>query len=127
MLKIGQQHEFVHVHRDQETAFRYASLQGFGRDVEIVYTGLRPGEKLFEELFVEGEEYVPTLHEKIFISRNGVDYPVCPIDLKQAVEDLVALSRQGDEGMVRAKLKEIVPEYRPEQGGRRWGEEERER
>ena len=48
-------------------------LSGFevGRDVEIVYTGLRPGEKLFEELFVAGEEYAPTRHEKVYVSHNG--------------------------------------------------------
>src|SRR5690625_7826224 len=37
-----------------------------GRDIEIVYTGLRPGEKLFEELFHENESYIKTRHEKIF-------------------------------------------------------------
>jgi FlaA1/EpsC-like NDP-sugar epimerase len=42
-----------------------------GKDVEIVFTGLRPGEKMFEELFLDGEEYDHTSHEKIFISRNG--------------------------------------------------------
>src|SRR5699024_4686572 len=41
-----------------------------GRDVEIVYTGLRPGEKLFEELFHENESYATTAHEKIFLSQG---------------------------------------------------------
>ena len=42
-----------------------------GRDIDIVYTGLRPGEKLFEELFVTGEQYERTAHEKIFIAANA--------------------------------------------------------
>jgi FlaA1/EpsC-like NDP-sugar epimerase len=82
-----------------------------GRDIEIVYTGLRPGEKLFEELFVAGEEYVPTRHEKVYISRNGLHAPCCPVDLEEAVAELVALARQGEESSVMAKLKEIVPSY----------------
>jgi len=84
-----------------------------GQDIGIVYTGLQPGEKLFEELFVEGEEYIPTQHKKIFISRNGARSPSCPVDLDQATEELVALAQQSDDDRVRAKLKEIVPEYTP--------------
>ncbi len=42
-----------------------------GRDIEIQYTGLRPGEKLFEELFGADEIYGQTRHEKIFVYRNG--------------------------------------------------------
>ena len=55
-----------------------------GRDVEIVYTGLRPGEKLFEELFHEDESYATTAHEKIFLSQgasqglDGIDGHAAP-------------------------------------------------
>ena len=42
-----------------------------GRDIEIVYTGLRPGEKLFEELFHAHESYAKTAHEKIFLTRSA--------------------------------------------------------
>jgi FlaA1/EpsC-like NDP-sugar epimerase len=42
-----------------------------GRDVGVIYTGLRPGEKLFEELFIPGEVYARTAHQKIFVANNG--------------------------------------------------------
>jgi FlaA1/EpsC-like NDP-sugar epimerase len=86
-------------------------------DVEIVYTGLRPGEKLSEELFVEGEEYVPTRHDKVFISHNGLQVLARLADLEQAVAELIALARHGDPLQIQAKLKEIVPEYAPARSG----------
>ena len=42
-----------------------------GRDIDIELIGIRPGEKLFEELFADGEVYQRTHHEKIFVVRNG--------------------------------------------------------
>jgi len=81
-----------------------------GRDLDIVYTGLRPGEKLFEELIATGESYASTRHGKIFRMRNGeggVDSPV----LQDAVQDLLQLAIRGSEAQIRAKLREIVPEY----------------
>jgi len=77
-------------------------------DIEVVFTGVRPGEKLFEELFVEGEGYGRTRHEKIFVAMNGKKNS----KLDQQVEQLIALAREGDEGKVRQLLGEIVPEYR---------------
>ena len=41
-----------------------------GKDIQIIYTGLRPGEKLFEELFHEHEPYKKTSHEKIYLARH---------------------------------------------------------
>jgi len=89
-------------------------LSGFqvGRDIDIVYTGLRPGEKLVEHLYVVGEEVVPTRHEKIFISHNS-HVLVSSADLDRAVEELLVLARRGDESALRAKLREIVPQYVP--------------
>ncbi len=84
-----------------------------GRDVDIVYTGLRPGEKLFEELLVTGEEYVPTCHDKIFASCNGREVFHFPVKLDLMLQELASLARQGDEERIRAKLREIVPEYGP--------------
>jgi FlaA1/EpsC-like NDP-sugar epimerase len=84
-----------------------------GQDVEITYTGLRRGEKLFEELFVAGEEYMPTGHEKIFALHNGAEAPYVQVDLRREVTDLVALAQHGTEAQIRAKLEEIVPEYTP--------------
>ncbi|MGQ9600810.1 MAG: polysaccharide biosynthesis protein [Anaerolineae bacterium] len=82
-----------------------------GRDIEIVYTGLRPGEKLMEELIGPDEGVIPTCHEKIF-SLNGTGGWNC-VDLETAVQELIALARQGDERQIRAKLQELVPHYLP--------------
>jgi FlaA1/EpsC-like NDP-sugar epimerase len=86
---------------------------GKGRewDIEVVFTGLRPGEKLFEELIVEGEEAMPTSQEKILVSRNGHRGLPCPVELAAAVDALEALARAGDERGLRDKLREIVPRY----------------
>lgn len=86
-----------------------------GEDIDIVYTGLRPGEKLSEEVFLASEEYVPTRHGKIFASPNGLYDSISA--LEQAVGELIPLAQWGDEGRIRAKLKEIVPEYKPEPSG----------
>jgi FlaA1/EpsC-like NDP-sugar epimerase len=82
-----------------------------GRDVDIVYTGLRPGEKMFEELTVSGEKYVATRHEKIVKTRNGAGRREDPSALWTLVDELIRLAGQGHAGELRHKLKEIVPEY----------------
>jgi FlaA1/EpsC-like NDP-sugar epimerase len=87
-----------------------------GRDIEIVYTGLRPGEKLFEEIRLAGEEYMPTCHDKIFVSRNGLKTVPGPVDLSEQVDELIALAQMGDEAQIRTKLAALVPEYVPVQG-----------
>jgi FlaA1/EpsC-like NDP-sugar epimerase len=78
-----------------------------GRDIEIVYTGLRPGEKLFEELFHAHESYVRTAHEKIYLTR-GAD-----VSLDWMVERLSRAEqavRQYDNDQLRTILLELVPE-----------------
>jgi FlaA1/EpsC-like NDP-sugar epimerase len=86
-----------------------------GRDIDLTFTGLRPGEKLFEELFVEGEEYAPTRHEKVFILHNGAMSSGPSPDLQQCVAELLTLAREGEDLQIRAKLRELVPEYMPGQ------------
>jgi FlaA1/EpsC-like NDP-sugar epimerase len=86
------------------------TLSGFrpGEDIEIVFTGVRPGEKLFEELRIEGEDMLRTPHPKILIWRN------IPMDrqvLRQGIDELLALARTGDRGHVIAKIRQLVPEY----------------
>ena len=109
LLDMGEPIRIVDLARD------LIELSGLevGRDIDIVYTRLRPGEKLFEELNVEGEEYLPTRHEKIFILHNSHDDLVPSVVLTRTVEELIGLARQGDGDLIRAKLKEIVPEYSP--------------
>lgn len=78
-----------------------------GRDIEIVYTGLRPGEKLFEELFHEHESYATTAHEKIFLTRSPArDLEGLEARLKRAE---AAVLRYDNEEM-RQLLLELVPE-----------------
>ena len=87
-------------------------LSGFEPDVDIgiKFIGLRPGEKLYEELITEGEGIVRTPYEKIVVLKgNGYDLDW----LNQRIEELVKLAYVQDAAVIKSKLKEIVPEYRP--------------
>jgi FlaA1/EpsC-like NDP-sugar epimerase len=88
-------------------------LSGFevGRDIQIVYSGLRPGEKLFEELFIPGEEYAPTEHQKVLIACNASQ--IIPDGLDQMIEELVVASKRNNELLIRSTLKRVIPEYSP--------------
>jgi FlaA1/EpsC-like NDP-sugar epimerase len=78
-----------------------------GRDIQIVYTGLRPGEKLFEELFHELEPYEQTQHEKIFLAHpRRAEWEHLATDLRQAE---IAVTRYDT-----AKLKDILLRLVPE-------------
>ena len=89
-----------------------------GRDIEVVYTGLRPGEKLFEELFADSEAYTRTRHEKIFVCCNGAGPRTVEGNSQMAdgVQALIAAAQRGEAGEVRRLLRELVPEYRGESG-----------
>jgi FlaA1/EpsC-like NDP-sugar epimerase len=77
--------------------------------VKIVFTGLRPGEKLYEELFYKNEDQVPTSQKKVFCTRaSKVNWP----NLCQQLSELRQLASEGMELPIRAKVKDIVPEYR---------------
>ncbi|MDI7262014.1 MAG: nucleoside-diphosphate sugar epimerase/dehydratase, partial [Thermodesulfobacteriota bacterium] len=79
-------------------------------DIEIKFVGLRPGEKLHEELITEGEGIVRTPHEKIFVLKGNT----CNFEwLDQRIEELVKLAHEQDGSGIKAKLKEIVPDYQP--------------
>ncbi len=82
-----------------------------GRDIDIVFTGLRPGEKLYEELFVPGESYTRTRHEKITIAANASH--LVPTDLDQAIAQLAAAAQADDRAAVVAALQALIPEYQP--------------
>jgi len=91
-------------------------LSGFTpyEDIEIRFSGLRPGEKLFEELLIAGEGVKPTSHEKIMVAEST---PVDRAHLEQQLEELYQCQRALDQAAVVAKLREIVPEYCPEKAG----------
>jgi FlaA1/EpsC-like NDP-sugar epimerase len=95
--------------RIADLAERMIALSGFepGKDVEIVFTGIRPGEKLFEELELEGEEHAPTRHPKIFRGRLQ-PYPTQVVET--ALRNLEELVEHGDDNGVRKLLQQILPE-----------------
>ena len=76
-------------------------------EMEIVFTGLRPGEKLFEELELDGEEIAKTRHPKIFIGHIA---PYSPAAVDQALHDLKKLASDGYGPSIRAYLNELLPE-----------------
>jgi len=78
------------------------------KDIAIEFTGLRPGEKLHEELITAGEGIVPTGHEKIMVLRGKT---LDAAALLAKIEALLAISRHGDGEAIRRKLRDIVPEY----------------
>jgi FlaA1/EpsC-like NDP-sugar epimerase len=78
--------------------------------IEIVYSGIRPGEKLYERLCTEDEGTLPTLHPKVRAAYH------CPYSLSAARRDFSELEQWiGDtDDVIRAKLEELLPEYCPE-------------
>ena len=91
-----------------DLAKRMIKLSG-AKNVEIKFTGLRPGEKLYEEVLNELEGTKPTSHEKIRIAEvREYDYAeVC-----KDIEDLIAISKRFDNMATVKKMKDIVPEYK---------------
>jgi len=79
------------------------------RDIEIVETGLRPGEKLFEELLVKTEEMDKTENSLIFIER---DKPLSIEEIYSKVDILKAACGESSDEAVKAALKKVVPTYR---------------
>jgi FlaA1/EpsC-like NDP-sugar epimerase len=78
-------------------------------DIKIVYSGLRPGEKLFEELLNQEELTIPTHHEKIKISKVR-EYTYNKVLAN--INELLTLNKEGDETDVVKKMKHIVPEFK---------------
>ncbi len=78
-------------------------------DIEIVYSGLRSGEKLYEELITEGEGIIPTGYQKIMVLRN--DGSVLA-EKKRVLEDLISNAEFHDEHGIKRLLQHIIPEYK---------------
>ncbi len=85
-------------------------LSGFEpyQDIEIRETGLRPGEKLYEELLIRPDELDKTENEMIYIERSS---PPDPKDIQEKLEILRAALETGDDDLVRKALKQVVPTY----------------
>ena len=93
--------------RIADLARRMIRLSG-AKDVKVEYTGLRPGEKLYEEVLSTKEDTLPSFHEKIRIAK------VCEYDyeaVNSQIVSLVSLSHTYNDMAIVGKMKEIVPEY----------------
>jgi FlaA1/EpsC-like NDP-sugar epimerase len=86
------------------------TLSGFkpAEDIELVFTGPRAGEKLFEELSIKGENMQPTRHPKIAIWKN---IPMDRDKLRAGIKELVDIAKTQNRSEIGRKIKELVPEY----------------
>ena len=97
----------------KEIAYELIRLSGLEPevDISIEYIGLRPGEKMYEELMTSSESLVDTSHEKIMVLKDGVehqwDYLLSEID------KIVQSAKSYDSDLIKNKLKEFIPEYHP--------------
>ncbi|HLT45643.1 MAG TPA: nucleoside-diphosphate sugar epimerase/dehydratase [Rubricoccaceae bacterium] len=82
-----------------------------GHDVEIVFTGVRPGEKLFEELLLAEEGTLPSVHEKIFVARKQERLGGSLFD--RLLGDLFDAASEHDGARLRATFQALVPAYTP--------------
>ena len=108
VLDMGEQIKIVDLARNMIT------LSGFvpEKDVRIVFTGLRPGEKLYEELFDEDEKIMATPHRKIFMALSISDKSNLEEFFKSLIE-LQVSALEGDKDQTLAKIKHLVPSYNP--------------
>ena len=90
-------------------------LSGFepGREIEIRYTGLRPGEKLYEELSHNEEVTEKTEHPKIWRLKPQNGPAGCLDSLEKAIQASIEEAAKGNTVAAKQKLKELVPEYAP--------------
>jgi len=79
-----------------------------GKDIQIIFTGLRPGEKLYEELLANKENTIPTHHSKIMIAKViKHNYDIVTIN----IQELIKLSTLYNNMNIVKKMKDIVPEF----------------
>jgi FlaA1/EpsC-like NDP-sugar epimerase len=104
VLDMGEPVKIVDLARELIT------LSGFkpGEDIEITFTNPRPGEKLFEELSIEGEDMQRTRHPKISIWKN---IPMDRDRLRTGINEIVTIAQKQNYKEIVEKIKELVPEY----------------
>jgi len=93
-----------------DVAKKMIKLSGLelGKDIQIIYSGLRPGEKLYEELLANSENTIPTKNSKILKAKvREVD----AIKTKTDIEELISLTKSEDNMLIVTQMKKIVPEF----------------
>ena len=106
LLDMGEPVKIVDLARDMIT------LSGLrvGEDIDIVFTGIRPGEKLFEELRTDGEDIEQTVHPKVKVwKQRPADWEL----IQSALQEMAELTCCGDRDRVVRALQRLVPEYQP--------------
>ncbi len=103
VLNMGEQIRILDLARD---LIRLSGLEP-GKDIEIVYTGIRPGEKLSEALWDEGADYLPTSHPDVLrLNENDV---ITSLNLAKAVNELIELGKKSDPDQIVKMLNQMVP------------------
>jgi len=103
VLNMGEQIRILDLAQD---LIRLSGLEP-GKDIEIVFTGIRPGEKLSEALWDEGADYLSTNHPDVLrLSENEL---ITSNNLKEAVNELIELGKKGDPDQIVSMLNRIVP------------------
>lgn len=108
VLDMGEPVKIVDLARD------LIELSGLevNQDIDITFTGIRPGEKLYEELFIPGERYQRTHHEKILIAGNASSF--VPQNLEESLSSFNrAISNQDRPAIVRTLMR-LIPEFQPD-------------
>jgi FlaA1/EpsC-like NDP-sugar epimerase len=106
LLNMGKPVKILHL---AEELIRLSGKEPY-EDIDITFTGLRPGEKLYEELLLDGEGVKPTTHEKICVARSVQEEDET---LQGQLDELFDSARKLDLGRTVEVLREIVPEYNP--------------
>ncbi len=109
MLDMG---EPVKISEIAEEMIRLSGLE-VGRDIDIIYTGLRPGEKLHEELLIGDEMRERTRHEKVVVARNTNS--VSKDSLDASIDLLISAATNRDRDEIIDILRHLVPQYQPPQ------------
>ncbi|EHQ27719.1 polysaccharide biosynthesis protein [Mucilaginibacter paludis] len=94
-----------------DLAKKMIKLSGFvvDKDIKITYSGLRPGEKLYEELLNDAENTMPTHHEKIMVAKTR-EYSFNTVN--ENINQLLGFSQSFNDILVVKKMKQIVPEFK---------------
>jgi FlaA1/EpsC-like NDP-sugar epimerase len=107
MLNMGEPVKIVDLAKD------LIRLSGYevGKDIEIQFSGLRPGEKLFEELLIPGEEYEPTLHHKLMVVKNALGF--IPDNLNSTLKVLRKAAQENNANLILFLLEQLIPGFTP--------------